>query len=283
MYYGLLGLASNKVPAFTGILDTYTGAAVAYSAARRLSSSYTGALIRVRRSSDNTEQDIGYDSGNILDTSALTTFVGANSAYVTTMYDQSGNAKNAVQSTATYQPRIVNAGTIETLLSKPTFNFDGNGNTGFQLDFSSGTYSAASAFSVYNRANATSDNAIIYTQTAAFSTHQPFSDGATYDGFFMTNRLSLGGSMTTAGTYILNLINNGTQLRDYWVGSTNNTTNLVSGTFNKPAIYRIGQNATWGGSASIGKFTEHILWLSDKTSDRSGINTNINSFYSIYP
>ena len=271
-----------SVPAFTGILDTYTGAAVAYSAARRLSSSYTGALIRVRRSSDNTEQDIGYDGGNILDTSALSAFVGVNSAYVTTLYDQSGNAKNAVQSTATYQPRIVNAGTIETLLSKPTFNFDGNGSTGFQLDFSSGTYSAASAFSVYNRPANNSDNAIIYTQTAANATHQPYSDGATYDGFFMTNRLSLGGSMTTAGTYILNLINNGTQLRDYWVGSTNNTTNLVSGTFNKPSIYRIGQNYVWGGSGTIGKFTEHILWLSDKTSDRSGINTNINTFYSIY-
>ena len=74
---GVNSITSQKVGAgFTGILDEYSGAAAAYSV-RRLSSSYTDGLIRVRRSSDDTEQDIGFDSNGDLDTTALTTFVNA--------------------------------------------------------------------------------------------------------------------------------------------------------------------------------------------------------------
>lgn len=61
---------------FTGLLDTYPGAAVGYSL-RRLSSTYTGNAIRVRRSSDNTEQNIGF-VGNELDTTTMLDFVGYN-------------------------------------------------------------------------------------------------------------------------------------------------------------------------------------------------------------
>lgn len=85
---------------------------VAFSV-RKVVSAYGGNCLRVRRSNDNAEQDIGFDSSGILDESALTTFVGANSAYVVKWYDQSGNGYNVSNATATKQPRIVNAGTIE--------------------------------------------------------------------------------------------------------------------------------------------------------------------------
>ena len=88
------------------LLDTYSGAAAAYSL-RRLITVYTGSLIRVRRSSDNTEQNIGFDSDGNLDTVALSAFVGSGSGFVTTWYDQSGNSRNVTQTTAANQPRIV--------------------------------------------------------------------------------------------------------------------------------------------------------------------------------
>lgn len=69
--------------------------------------------LRVRRSNDNTEQDIGF-SGDALDTSALAAFVGSNSGYVVKWYDQSGNGEHAEQATAANQPRIVNAGVIDS-------------------------------------------------------------------------------------------------------------------------------------------------------------------------
>ena len=57
------------------LLDTYTGATVAYSL-RKLKSTYSGSSIRVRRSIDNSEKDISFDSSGNLDTNALLDFVG---------------------------------------------------------------------------------------------------------------------------------------------------------------------------------------------------------------
>jgi hypothetical protein len=92
------------------LLDTMTNAVRAYST-RKLRAAYAGSAIRVRRSSDNAEQDIGF-SGENLDTSALTTFVGAGNGFVVTMYDQSGNSDNATNATAAGQPTIVLSGTV---------------------------------------------------------------------------------------------------------------------------------------------------------------------------
>lgn len=68
--------------------------------------------IRVRRSSDNAEQDIGF-SGDALDIASLAVFVGAGSAYVTRMYDQTGNGEHAEQGAPASQPRIVTSGSYD--------------------------------------------------------------------------------------------------------------------------------------------------------------------------
>ncbi len=104
------------------ILDSLSAGA-AYST-RKLRTAYAGAAIRVRRSSDNVEADIGF-SGNSLDTAALTAHVGANSGFVVTWYDQTTNGRNITQSTQANQPRIVNAGTIDVQNSKPSLFFNG--------------------------------------------------------------------------------------------------------------------------------------------------------------
>ena len=94
--------------AFTGLLDTYSGASVAVSL-RLLRTDYEGNCIRVRRSSDNAEQNIGFRN-NVLDTSALTTFCGESDGFVTTWYDQSENANDMSESTSQGQPKIVSNG-----------------------------------------------------------------------------------------------------------------------------------------------------------------------------
>jgi hypothetical protein len=124
---GLSGLGGivPRVAAPGGLLlDQYGGAFLAYSL-KRLSSSYAGAAIRVRRSSDNAEQDISF-SGNNLDTATLATFVGASNGFVTTIYDQSSNGRHLVQAVTTSQPRIVGAGAIDLLSNgAPSVLFDG--------------------------------------------------------------------------------------------------------------------------------------------------------------
>jgi len=92
--------------AFIGPYDAIPNIAAAYGM-RRLRSAYTGSLLRLRRSSDNTEQDFGYTSSGDLDTAAIATFVGGGSGFVTTWYDQSGNGKDATQSTAANQPQYI--------------------------------------------------------------------------------------------------------------------------------------------------------------------------------
>lgn len=75
---GRVGWKSGTVaPSISYLLDTYSGAAAAYSL-RKLRTAYTGNAITVRRSSDNTSTNIGFDSNGNLDTTALTTFVGSN-------------------------------------------------------------------------------------------------------------------------------------------------------------------------------------------------------------
>lgn len=86
-----------------------------------LSTAYAGPLLRVRRSSDSTEQDINA-SGYDLDTAALLSFVGAGSGFVTTLYDQSGGGRHLTQTTAANQPRIVNAGALETSGGRASLN-----------------------------------------------------------------------------------------------------------------------------------------------------------------
>lgn len=77
---------------------------------------YTGPCIRVRRSSDSTEQDINFSNG-IVDTTAIASFVGAGTGYVMTWYDQK-NAYNLTpyypSSGVQYYPIIRLSGTTQT-------------------------------------------------------------------------------------------------------------------------------------------------------------------------
>jgi hypothetical protein len=110
------------------LLDTVTAAVCALSCNDRLKTTYTGPLIRVRRSSDNTESDIGYNGSNVLDRTALTTFTGAGNGFITKVYDQSGNTRDMSQTTTANQPQIVTSGTVSTSGGNVVIDWAGDGN-----------------------------------------------------------------------------------------------------------------------------------------------------------
>ena len=106
---------------------------------RKLSSTYSGPALRIRRSSDGELRDVYFNSSGVLslaslvsaagggDASATTLggWIGANSGTVATWYDQSGQWRNAYQDIVANQPRVINAGVIETQNGKPAIFLNG--------------------------------------------------------------------------------------------------------------------------------------------------------------
>lgn len=104
-------------------LDALTSKYGIYSPAYRVLTSYssTGNLIRLRRSTDDAESDFGaVHATGLLDTAAVTSWLGGGTGYITTFYDQSGNGFDAVQATAASQASLDMAGSI------PCADFDGS-------------------------------------------------------------------------------------------------------------------------------------------------------------
>ena len=114
-------LAAGQI---ANLLETYYGAGAAYST-RRVRTTYTGPALRVRRSSDNTEQDINFNSNGDLNTTALLSFTGTSNGFVTKWYDQSGNGRDLVQVTSANQPQISMNGIVFTEKGRPTVSSTG--------------------------------------------------------------------------------------------------------------------------------------------------------------
>jgi len=103
------------------------GPAALYYALRKINPNATAA-IRVQRSSDNAQKDIGF-IGRDLDVNTLLNFCAGSNGTVATWYDQSGNGTlyHATQSTLAAQPIIVNNGVLQTYSNgKPKLTFDGS-------------------------------------------------------------------------------------------------------------------------------------------------------------
>jgi hypothetical protein len=286
---------------FVGLLDLYPNSAAAYSL-RKLRAAYTGSAIRVRRT-DLAESDIGFNSAGNLDTTSLLAFTGTgalDNGFVTTWYDQSGNGRNATQTNALNQPQIVSSGSVILENGKPSVQFDGSN------DYVS-----------YNSAllnNATDVYSSVVFSTTSTTTNQIVHSSPADSGGNRGYDLRLPNSTQIQ----LAIRTNPSDTNSNAVGNFNYSTgnaNLITGTFNaslssnEQKIYGNGtlvnevsnsgtsikNNGTNGGvvigyfgiSAPFGAYlngnvSELIMYTSDESSNRTGIETNINDFYSIY-
>lgn len=273
-YYRHLASASVSY-----LLDSYPGAQVAYSL-RKLSSSYAGDAIRVRRSSDNTESDIGFSLG-VLDTGSLISFVGQGNGYVTKWYDQSGNANDAVQSTFSDQPQIVSSGVIVNVNSKASISFIPPNP---QLVFSTFTASAVELFLTVKAKNdppVQEKSGFIKIGTDAFSNHFPYTNGTIYDDFASDTRKTVGNPTTPLDQ--LNLYNV-LSASGEWTARLNATQLYSTGT----NTVDVSTSPTIGNVYSALQITadlyisEMIIYPADQSANRPEIETNINNYYSLY-
>lgn len=263
-------LIQNPEPvAFTGLLNDYSGAAAAYSL-RLLDNTYSGNGIKVRRSSDNAEQDIAFVN-NELDTASLETFAGSGDAFVTTWYDQSGNTNNASQTTASKQPKIVSSGTTITDNGKPSLEFNGSSSEFTITEISLANYSNYFVSSVSDFGDSrtligkfTSDYYQVLSGGSSFKSNP----GGTFTGFNGVLNTQFLLSINRDTSNVISANKNGSSFGSTFTTSTTSV------------IRFIGQaNGIWRYK---GKMSEIVLYSSDQSSDQSGIETNINDFYSIY-
>jgi hypothetical protein len=261
------------------LLDLYPSAAVAYSV-RKLRTAYTGNSIRVRRSSDNAEQDIGF-SGNNLDTSALTTFCSGTNGFVTTWYDQSGNANNATQTTAANQPQIVSSGSVLTLTgigsARPILSFDGTNDTFNITPITLGQFAsfypykktASADVSIWMANNGVTGNPytpVIYQNLGTYIQNNSVNQYSNL-AYNNTNYVLISGSYSgSVGSIQIN--------------NSNIALNLGTATSTGTQINNIGRRQPL--EHSKGSVPEIILYTFDNSANVSAINTNINTYYGIY-
>jgi len=273
-------------------LDQYTGASGAYSL-RKLRTAYTGSAVRVRKdTTGQPEQDIGF-VGNDLDTASLKSFLNARSGFVVTWYDQSTNGRNATQATQANQPRIALTGTIERIAGEPSVFFDGSNDNlradGVASDFT-GEDKPITSITVVNKTNNnTTGNYMAFGRS---TNDNPFiqinlTNTATY-GFNLRDDNSIaasrgGGTYSANTTYLIYSNSSGLSVSIY----SNNNTITSSSAYNIGAItldrFTIGALTRIGLANYFGGYiSENIIYASDRGSDRSGMQTNINTYYGIY-
>jgi len=254
------------------LLDAYGANVEAAYSVRKLSSSYAGSSIRVRRSSDNSEQDIGFDGNGDLDTSALTTFVGANDGFVAKWYDQSGNSIDALQTASGKQPHIIASGVLSTQGGKPA------------VTQASGVGNPTNQFLDTPTINAVHNFVTLY-QPIVGSVRAYYAQSANqfvaYDGFRIDYKdnvnATIQGVLNVRDTYLLSEVKVvGGTATSIINGSTD-----ASGTANVLQVEAIMGYPTSGGGV-VAKMQEMIFFSADKSSDAAAISTDINTYYSIY-
>lgn len=225
----------GATPPFTGVLDKLTAAPVAAWSLRRLGSHYTGPSINVLRDSDNATRDIGFTPAGDLDLATLRAFVGSANGYVTSWYDQSGNALHLSQSMTARQPLIVTGGVVNSL------------SPGSRQP---GILASATASSIQELV--ASGNKLNLSQPFTRSSVNGIPAGAASSSFFI-----LTGSTNTS-IIALNAVNLKYQMVDYSAVLTSGKTvgagnaNCVTENYNATSSSIVVNNGTTSGSTGSG-------------------------------
>ena len=261
---------------------------------RKLRTAYTGSAIRVRRSSDNAEQDSGFDGSGNLDTSALSTFVGANDGFVTTLYDQSGNARNASQSTAASQARIVNSGSVELLGSNPCINtYAANTLRSYEINYSNLQPLPISIISVHKIDTLPTNpfNNVTFTIGGTAST----GGGGRYE--LVADDTNIHASQrrnTSGGVFLSQSLNaftsviqmsyfRASEMRQRLNGVDSSALSYSGTAYNTTSNWNIvNARIDQSNFHASKRVCEIIIYESDEFANRTGIETNINDYYAIY-
>jgi hypothetical protein len=253
------------------LLDDYSGAAAAYSL-RQLSSTYSGSSVKVRRASDNVEADIGFASGE-LDTAALASHCGSNNGFVSKIYDQSGNGRDATQTTAAYQRKIYDATTgVVTYNGKPAMFHTGVSGGMYVHNIPAGTTWSSFATFKTNTTNGVGVHSRV-PYSPWWYLAEAGSNNTTVVQFANTELYKNGNALTisTRGALASDIGTNQQTISAFGDLTENGSNNWHLWSAYGTSYYNLQ-----------GYVYEAIIYPSDQSSNRSDIEDNINTFYSIY-
>lgn len=271
---GILTAAATS--SFSFLLDLYPSSAAAYSL-RKLRAGYTGNCIEVRRNNDGATLNIGFVN-NVLDTTTLLTFAGVNTCSILKWYDQSGNGNTAFNATTnSLFPQIVASGVLVTQNSKASINFTQN-----PLQFTTSISSGVNTSSfIIGKSNSLTSAGPLIGNTGA----------GPYVGQYFNQLLIQSGNTTTLDVLLTatNSANTNFNINNLYYTSSpriyvNNTlipitsTSTFSATRNTFEL--IGNYA--GVAFTVGYISEVVIYKLDQLSNRTGINANINTYYTIF-
>ena len=253
----------------SGLLATYTGAAAAYSV-RQLSDKAVIAL-RIRRDSDDEETNIGWDANGDLDTTAISDFCSTANGYVTRWWDQSTNGNHADQATDASQPQIYNGTAVITENGKPALECL----SPKYFTVSSGATQPFTQHIVCNPGTGTPQFAYGDLLMLRYD-----SGGTTkyHDGSFKTPSPTF---TNASGDQNHNMLFYYGATTGYAIQNQSSHQEEASVAFTalRTPTQSLGGKLTSGGVAALQEF---IIWNNDQYSNRTGIESNVNTYFSIY-
>jgi hypothetical protein len=285
-----LGILASAMKRSTLLLDQYPGAGMALSL-RKLRAAYTGACIRVSRTSDNTEQDIGFVS-NLLDTTTLASFVGASTGTVVTWYDQSGNGYDVKKDPTINAPEIRVSGVNQSLNGKISIYY--NAPPSYKLLVSpvscpnileaNGSFIA---FGVGNSVDTTTIRVMVSVQ-GTLSNSQAIRKNAS--GVLESIAFNSGGTFTDVGgtliatNQFIACTERNVSSIEIFTNKNSNGATAATGTANSGRIPLLGY-ITSPVNSWYGHMQEVIIYALDPTSNttyKTTVSDAINSYYLTY-
>lgn len=278
-----LGLGGGGGGGSSFLLDDYPNTLGHSYSLRQLSSTVTN-VIRVRRTSDNTEQD--FTATQITD-GTLATFCAPEEGFVAKWYDQSGN-KDVLNFTALQQPKIVSGGSVLLQNGKPCMEFDGvDDSLQVLLDLEETENYYLFAVNTWVSSPEEGDgymyglNNSPLAPIVGYNSFRWNGEKGNLQGFQSDLTMLSPGSFPQSLYYARQI---GAGLTGSQLKINTNQYPIIGGTANGSTsinVIHLGESGEGGSNGNI-KLQEFVLYFTDPAFNATAIESNINTHYSIY-
>jgi hypothetical protein len=197
--------------------------------------------------------------------------------FVETWYDQSGNGNNALQDTASLQPQIVNAGSLVT----GGLDFDGTDDF-LELESIVGATNSQSIFGVVKLDALDGSTQMILDNRDGNGDGSAYFAGSNEFRYLFDSNSPIAQLSASTDQSLVSAFKTSSNVAIGIDGGTLDTASNTE-TISVATAPRIGSRSFSSASAFLGgEIAELIIYNADESSNRTALETNINSHYSIF-